>query len=196
MRHTLAFARCIAVALLFLTSSHAASAAIRPVNVAIVTTMGTIVVQVDTVHAPRTAANFLKHVDARTYDAGASFYRTVYSPDPTHPAGLSIIQGGIETRADTMPPIAVEKTTQTGLHNVAGTIAMARQSDPSTATSEFYINTGDDRRLDADQFPDTYGYAVFGRIIAGNDVVAKIQRSPASGQSLTPPVKILRVKRM
>jgi cyclophilin family peptidyl-prolyl cis-trans isomerase len=167
-----------------------ASAAPQPVDVAIVTSLGEIVVEVDAVHAPRTAANFLKHVDAGVYDHGASFYRTASSP------GLSIVQGGIEPRDDAMPPIPVEKTTVTGLHNVAGTIAMARTSDPASATSEFYINTGDDRRLDADQFSDGFGYAVFGTIVKGADVVDKIQHAAASGESLTPPIKILAIKRL
>jgi peptidyl-prolyl cis-trans isomerase A (cyclophilin A) len=167
-----------------------------PVDVAIVTTMGTIVVELDLAHAPVTAGNFLKHVDAHVCDHAASFYRTVHSSDPTHPARIEIIQGGIEPADDKLPPIAVEKTTATGLHNVAGTIAMARTSDPASATSEFYINTGDDRVLDADEFSDGFGYAVFGRIVKGADVIAKIQTSPANGQSLTPPIKILRIARL
>ena len=174
----------------------AAHAAPATVDVAIVTTMGTIVVELDLEHAPVTAGNFLKHVDAGIYDRGASFYRTVHSSDPAHPARIEIIQGGIEPVEDKLPPIPVEKTTATGLHNVAGTIAMARTSDPASATSEFYLNTGDDRVLDADQFSDGFGYAVFGRIVKGGDVIEKIQTSPASGQSLTPPIKILRVKRV
>jgi cyclophilin family peptidyl-prolyl cis-trans isomerase len=168
----------------------AASAQPGSVDVAIVTTMGDIVVRVDVAHAPQTAANFLKHVDAGVYNRGASFYRAVSQP------GLSIVQGGIEPRDDTMPPIAVEKTTDTGLHNVADTIAMARTSDPVSATSEFYINTGDDRRLDADRFSDGFGYAVFGTVVSGDDVIAKIQHAAATGQSLTPPIKILRIKRV
>jgi peptidyl-prolyl cis-trans isomerase A (cyclophilin A) len=187
MRFILPFARALVCALLLVPS--VASAAAKPVDVEIVTTLGTIVVEVDPAHAPVTAGNFLKHVDAGSYNTGASFYRTVS-------AGLSIIQGGIEPRDDTLPPIAVEKTTTTGLHNVAGTIAMARTSDPNSATSEFYINTGDDRVLDADKFSDGFGYAVFGTIVKGADVVAKIQHSPANGQSLTPPIKIIRVKRL
>jgi cyclophilin family peptidyl-prolyl cis-trans isomerase len=95
-----------------------------------------------------------------------------------------------------MPPIPVEKTTTTGLHNVADTIAMARTADQASATSEFYINTGDDRVLDADRFSDGFGYAVFGRIVKGDDVIAKIQSSTALGQSLTPPIKIVRVTRL
>jgi len=168
----------------------------KPVDVAIDTTAGTIVVELDTVHAPITAGNFLKHVDAGVFNTGASFYRTVYSADPAHPARISIIQGGIDPKDDTMPPIPVEKTADTGLHNVAGTIAMARDSNPVSATSEFYINIGDDQRLDSDKFRDGYGYAVFGTIIKGMDVVTKIQTGPADGEKLTPRVAILRVHRL
>jgi peptidyl-prolyl cis-trans isomerase A (cyclophilin A) len=179
-----------------LAAAPIATRAAQPMDVAIVTSVGTIVVEVDGEHAPITAANFLKHVDAGVYNHGASFYRTLYTTDPAHPARLQIIQGGIQPKDDAMPPIPVEKTTTTGLHNVAGTIAMARTSDPVSANSEFYINTGDDRVLDADQFSDGYGYAVFGRIVSGMDVITKIQTSAASGQSLTPPIAILRVKRV
>jgi cyclophilin family peptidyl-prolyl cis-trans isomerase len=178
------------VACALLLAPVAASADPKPVDVAIVTTLGRIVVEVDTVHAPETSANFLRHVDAGVYDRGATFYRTASQP------GLSIVQGGIEPRDDAMPPIPVEKTTTTGLHNVAGTIAMARTSDPNSATSEFFINTGDDRRLDADRMPDGYGYAVFGTIVKGDDVIAKIQHAAASGETLTPPVKIVRIRRV
>ena len=177
-------------------ASSAAGAATKPVDVAIVTSLGTIVVALDPAHAPLTAATFLRHVDAGVYDRGASFYRAVTSTDPAHPTGLDIIQGGIGSKSDAVSPFAVEKTTTTGLHNVAGTIAMARKSDPASATTEFFINTGDDRRLDADQFSDGYGYAVFGRVVKGDDVIAKIQRSPANGQSLAPPVTILHIKRL
>jgi peptidyl-prolyl cis-trans isomerase A (cyclophilin A) len=188
MKLEIVAARVLTCALLF--APVAANADPKPVDVAIVTTMGQIVVAVDTAHAPETSANFLRHVDAGVYDRGASFYRTASQP------GLSIVQGGIQPRDDTMPPIAVEKTTTTGLHNVADTIAMARTSDPNSATSEFFINTADDRRLDADRTPDGYGYAVFGTVVKGDDVVAKIQHAAASGETLTPPVRILRIKRL
>jgi peptidyl-prolyl cis-trans isomerase A (cyclophilin A) len=174
----------------------AGSAAPKTVDVAIVTTAGTIVVALDLEHAPVTAGNFLKHVDAGVFNTGATFYRTVRTTDPAHPARIEIIQGGIDPKDDTMPPIPLEKTADTGLHNVAGTIAMARDSNPVSATSEFYINTGDDRVLDSDRFRDGYGYAVFGTIVSGMDVVAKIQAGPADGEQLTPRVAILRVKRL
>jgi peptidyl-prolyl cis-trans isomerase A (cyclophilin A) len=109
---------------------------------------------------------------------------------------LHIIQGGIEPKTDTLAPIPVEKTTQTGLHNVAGTIAMARTQDPNSATTEFFINTGDDTLLDTEKFSDGYGYAVFGTIVKGMDVVAKIQHMPVNGEYLAQPVKILRIVRV
>jgi peptidyl-prolyl cis-trans isomerase A (cyclophilin A) len=193
--HAVSFSARALLAALLVLAPVSVRAQPAPVDVAIVTTMGTIVVELDLAHAPVTAGNFLKHVDAGVYNHAASFYRTVHSPDPAHPARIEIIQGGIEPADDKMPPIPVEKTTETGLHNVAGTIAMARTADPKSATSEFYINTGDDRVLDADEFSDGFGYAVFGRIVKGSDVIAKIQTSPASGQNLTPPIKILRIKR-
>jgi len=194
MHHPINAFRALLCALAFVPAL--ASAAPKPVDVAIDTTDGTIVVELDTVHAPVTAGNFLKHVDAGVFDTGASFYRTVHSPDPAHPARIEIIQGGIEPKDDKMPPIPVEKTADTGLHNVAGTIAMARDSNPVSATSEFYINVGDDRRLDSDRFSDGYGYAVFGSVIKGMDVVTKIQTGAANGETLTPPVKILRIRRL
>jgi len=180
----------MSIAALLLMAPVTASADTKPVDVAIVTSLGRIVVAVDTQHAPVTAANFLKHVDAGVYDRGASFYRAADGPR------LSIVQGGIQPQDDAMPPIPVEKTTTTGLHNVADTIAMARTSDPNSATSEFFINIGDDRRLDADRAPDGEGYAVFGTVVAGDDVIAKIQHAPATGESLAPPIKILSIKRL
>lgn len=168
----------------------------RPaVDVAIRTTLGTIVVRLDTAHAPVTAGNFLKHVDAHVYD-DASFYRAARSDDPAHPARIEIIQGGIEPKHDMFPPIPVEMTAKTGLHNTPGTIAMARTNDPSSATSEFFINLGDDTLLDSDKFPDHFGYAAFGKIVKGYDVVVKIQHANLVGEALTPNIRIISVKRI
>jgi peptidyl-prolyl cis-trans isomerase A (cyclophilin A) len=167
----------------------------KPVDVAIQTTLGTIVVRLDTAKAPITAGNFLKHVDAHVYD-DASFYRASRSDDPAHPARIQIIQGGIEPKRDMFPPIAVETTDKTGSHNVAGTIAMARTGDPVSATSEFFINLGDDTPLDSDKFPDHFGYAVFGTVVKGYDIAVRIQHANLVGEALTPPIKIIRVRRL
>ncbi|GAC1581588.1 MAG: peptidylprolyl isomerase A [Candidatus Elarobacter sp.] len=166
----------------------------KSVDVAIRTSLGTIVVRLDTAAAPSTTKNFLRYVDAGTYD-GATFYRTVRrSSEPQ--SKIEVIQGGLNPKADD-PMIAklrLEPTSTTHLHNVDGTIAMARTSDPNSATTEFFIDIGDDRFLDAGGQTGE-GYAAFGKVIRGMDVVRKIQGARASGESLTPPIAILGAKR-
>jgi peptidyl-prolyl cis-trans isomerase A (cyclophilin A) len=170
-----------------------ATATQPPVDVAIVTALGTIVVAIDTLHAPVTAKNSLRHVDARAY-AHASFYRSVRTTSGPH--RLMIVQGGIDPKDDAMPPIALESTATTGLHNAAGTIAMAREAAPNTANSEFYINTGDNRRLDADPARGRAGYAVFGHVIHGEAVAEAIQRRPVRGEALDPRIPIIAIERV
>ncbi len=157
------------------------------------TSAGTIVVALDPKHAPLTTKNFLHLVDTHAYD-GASFYRTVLVAPP-HPRRIEVIQGGLGERAATLTPIAIEPTTKTGLHNTQGTIAMARTTDPNSASSEFFIDIGDDTVLDADKFSDHAGYAAFGHVVKGYDVVLKIQHAPAAGEALTPPIRIIRMTR-
>ena len=176
------------------------AAAPRPpkaVDVALDTSAGTIVFRLDTAKAPRTCANFLRYVDAHAYD-GASFYRTVRAVFGRPVPRIQVLQGGLGQTPgkQTFPPIPVESTTASGLHNVAGTVAMARTTEPDSATAEFFVNMADDRWLDGDQFADHRGYAVFARVVRGRDVVAKIHGAPADGESLTPPVKILRAHRI
>lgn len=177
-----------------------------PVDVALVTTLGSIVVRLDPAHAPLTTANFLRYVDRRTYD-GATFYRSV----PRRPRGhgrvtIGVIQGGLETKlgdaaVNRLPTIRLEATTTTRLSNTDGTIAMARDTAPNTASSEFFINIGDDTVLDAQRFRDHRGYAVFGRVIEGMSVVRAIARShakpdPVMTALLAPPIRIVRVRRV
>ena len=167
------------------------------VPVAIDTSLGRIVVALDQAHAPISTANFLHYVDTHRYD-GETFYRAM----PYGSGGL--IQGGV--RSDTRkiyPPIAHEPTSQTGLHNVAGTIAMARLA-PGSATSDFFIMTVDIPAFDAGGM-DTDGFAAFGHVIEGMDVVKAIFASPVSatkgegamtGQMLDPPVRIIKAARL
>ncbi len=162
------------------------------VPVAIDTNLGRIVIALDRLHAPVTTANFLAYVDAHKYD-GERFYRAM----PYGKGGL--IQGGISTDARKLnPPIAFESTSQTGLSNVAGTIAMAA-AGPGTARSDFFIMTTDIKAFDGPN-----GFAAFGRVVEGMDVVNKILAAPVSptlgegpmkGQMLDPPVKILKAAR-
>lgn len=177
-----------------------------PVDVAIVTTLGTIVVHLDRARAPLTTANFLRYVDRKAYD-GATFYRSV--PRRNRGRGrvtIAVIQGGLETKlgdaaVNRLPTIRLEPTTATGLSNADGTIAMARDTAPNTASSEFFINIGDDTVLDAQRFRDHRGYAVFGRVIEGMGVVRAIARShakpdPVMTALLDPPIRIVSVRRV
>jgi peptidyl-prolyl cis-trans isomerase A (cyclophilin A) len=152
--------------------------------------------------APVTVANFLRYVNDKRFDGG-SFYRAMkLSAAP--PAGL--IQGGLKNDpAKVLPPIAHESTTKTGLRHTDGVISMARY-DPGTAASEFFICVGDQPSLDADPSAsgDNQGFAAFGRVEAGMDVVRAILASPVSaagegvmkGQMLEPPVPILSVRKL
>jgi len=110
---------------------------------------------------------------------------------------IEVIQGGLNPQgSDPMiRPIALEGTDKTGLRNTDGTIAMARTQDPNSATTEFFIDVGDDSFLDAGG-PTGPGYAAFGKVIRGMDVVLKIQRADASGETLAPPVKIIKASRL
>src|SRR5262245_45731652 len=169
-----------------------------PVRVALETALGTIEVEVDIFHAPVTAANFLKYVDAGRYDGGR-FHRTVtLGNQPQSTVKIEVIQAGVNPskEADDFPPIALERTRDTGLSHRDGTLSMAR-GEPDSATSDFFICIGDQPSLDfgGRRNPDGQGFAAFGRVVKGMDVVRKIQGAPADGQSLTPPVAIRQARR-
>jgi peptidyl-prolyl cis-trans isomerase A (cyclophilin A) len=162
-------------------------------RVAMVTTAGTIVVELDAVHAPVTTANFLKLVDRKKYD-GATFYRSV-NPKLEPGAGIDVIQGGLRDAA-THETIPLEKTSTTGLHNTDGVISMARSSDPNSGSSEFFLCIGDNTFLDADHQPDGNGYAAFGRVVNGMTVVKAINALPTQGEMLPTPVRIISMRRV
>jgi aminopeptidase N len=160
------------------------------------TEAGDIVVEVDAARAPITAANFLRYVDAGLYD-GTTFFRTVtLDNQPTDKVRIEVIQGGQVGEAREFPPIAHETTRMTGLRHVDGAVSMAR-AKPGSAASSFFICVNDQPELDfgGRRNPDGQGFAAFGRVVAGMDVVRRIQAMPAEGQLLKPPVKILSVKR-
>ncbi|MDR3689738.1 MAG: peptidylprolyl isomerase [Fimbriimonas sp.] len=163
------------------------------------TTLGTIVVEIDVQHAPATSANFLHYVDAKRYTK-ARFHRTVtLQNQPDKAIKIEVIQGGVNPvleKAD-FPPIQLERTSVTGLRHRDGTISMARDG-ADTATSDFFICIGDQAELDfgGKRNPDGQGFAAFGKVKSGMEVVRKIQKSRADGQSLTPPVEILSITRM
>jgi alpha-galactosidase len=164
-----------------------------PIVVIIQTELGDIDVRLDPAHAPVTTANFLRYVDGGFYNGGR-FHRTVRRDNqPDNKVKIEVVQAGINPgRAkDEFPPIELERTNRTGLRHRDGTISMARDG-PDTATSDFFICIGDQPELDfgGQRNPDGQGFAAFGRVVGGMDVVRKIQAAPADGQTLKPPVKI------
>ncbi len=160
------------------------------------TEKGDILVEVDIARAPITAANFLRYVDAGLYD-GSTFHRTVtLANQPDNKIRIEVIQGGQLPADQEFPAIAHETTATTGLKHVDGAVSMARDK-PGTATSSFFICINDQPELDhgGRRNPDGQGFAAFGRVVRGMDVVRAIQALPARGQQLTPPVKIISARR-
>jgi peptidyl-prolyl cis-trans isomerase A (cyclophilin A) len=161
-------------------------------HVVIQTTLGSIEVEIDTARAPVTGLNFLRYVDQGSYHGG-QFHRTV-RPDnqPDDKVKIEVVQGGPDSlHSKPLSPIGLERTTDTGLSHKDGTISMARDG-PDTATSDFFICIGDQRELDfgGKRNPDGQGFAAFGRVVRGMDVVRLIQTARAQGQQLTPPIVI------
>jgi peptidyl-prolyl cis-trans isomerase A (cyclophilin A) len=168
------------------------------VNVIIQTEKGDIEVELDAARAPKTVANFLRYVDAKLYDGGR-FHRTV-TPDnqPQSKVKIEVIQAGVAPARskDEFPPIALERTRDTKLSHKDGAISMARDG-PDTATGDFFICIGDQPELDfgGKRNTDGQGFAAFGRVVKGMDVVHAIQSSRRKEQALTPAVNIVRVVR-
>jgi len=180
-----------------------AAPAPRPatVRVGLQTSEGPIVLELEKERAPVTTANFLRYVDQKRLD-GASFYRAAKVAP-----GFGLIQGGV--RGDprrVLPPIAHEPTTRTGLSHGDGTISMARNA-PGSATGDFFITIGDMPSMNADpsQPGDNLGFAAFGHVVEGMDVVHRILDAPTSpaegdgamkGQMLAAPVRIITARRI
>jgi peptidyl-prolyl cis-trans isomerase A (cyclophilin A) len=172
----------------------------KTVRALIQTELGDIEIEIETERAPVTAENFLKYVDAGHYDGGR-FHRTVkLKPDnqPNNQIKIEVIQAGVnpEKEKQGFPPIELERTNLTGLKHKDGVVSMARLG-PDTATSDFFICVGGQPELDfgGKRNPDGQGFAAFGRVVKGMDVVKKIHQSPVEAQRLTPPIKISSVRR-
>ncbi|MCU0451710.1 MAG: peptidylprolyl isomerase [Bernardetiaceae bacterium] len=164
------------------------------------TDAGTIVVEVYPDKAPITAQNFLRYVDERRFD-GAAFYRVVrLDNQPTSPVKIEVIQGGLDSthRDRRLPAIEQETTNRTGLRHVDGAISMARR-EPNSGASEFFICINNQPELDfgGKRNPDGNGFAAFGRVVKGMDVVRRIQQGQTGqgerGQAL---VKIVLINKM
>ncbi len=163
------------------------------------TDLGDIKVEIYEKQAPITAANFLRYVDEGLFE-GASFYRVVrLDNQPDNAVKIEVIQGGLEFSEEkkTFPPIEHETTAKTGILHKDGVISMAR-SNTGTAASEFFVCINDQPELDfcGKRNPDGQGFAAFGKVIEGLDVVKKIQHQPADGQMLVQRVNIHNITRL
>jgi peptidyl-prolyl cis-trans isomerase A (cyclophilin A) len=201
-------AACAALAFSFtLAPAAEAQSGAKPVRVRVQTTLGDIVLELDPVKAPGTTANFLRYVDAGHYDGG-TFHRTVKMDNqPESAIKIEVIQAGVhaDKAKAGFDPIALERTRATGLLHKDGVVSMARGTADS-ATSGWFICINDQPSLDfgGQRNPDGQGFAAFGRVVSGMDVVRKIQQAPAStnrttnpeAQRLTPPLTVTKVARV
>ena len=182
------------------------AAAARPafaqdvVHIAIKTVKGVITAELYATKAPLTVKNFLRYVDMKLLD-GATFYRVSHAPNAPD---KGLIEGGLRGRK-VLRPVAHESTAKTGLTHKDGTLSMARLA-PGTATSEFFIVVGDQPGFDADpaEGGDPAGFAAFGQVTGGMDVIKTIFEQPVSksagagvmkSEMLSPPVQITNVRR-
>ena len=195
----------IAAAALIACLSTIATAEDATVRTIMSTDLGDIKIDVYVDKAPISAANFLQLADGGHLDGG-TFYRVVsYENDKGSPK-IEVIQGGLNEEEGPFPPIEHETTEQTGILHTDGVISMAR-GDVGTASTEFFIVIGDQPGLDYGEVrnPDEQGFAAFGKVVSGMDVVRAIKESPADGRSdsdytkgqiLTEPIAIISVKRV
>lgn len=175
-------------------------------RVEIDTSLGPIVVEVDLKHAPVSAREFLRYVDAGLYDGG-EFYRVVRADNDHSPVPIDVIQGGLTDAKRALPPVRHESTAQTGLRHTDGTLSLARRELGTARGAKFFICVGPQRELDfgGTRNPDGQGFAAFGHVVSGMNVVRKIHALPADpdsgegatkGQLLRHPVLIEKAKRL
>lgn len=172
-------------------------------NVILETELGAIEIEVYPNAAPISSADFLYYVDEGLYN-GQTFYRAVTPENDPRNMGMSLIQGG---RADLLPVTqSIDHETQTGLSNISGNVSIARDMPGTGSAAFFFINIGDNKFLDfgGKRNPDGQGYASFGTVVKGMDVVKKIQNQPlgntggdpvTDGQFLTKPITITKAYR-
>jgi cyclophilin family peptidyl-prolyl cis-trans isomerase len=144
-------------------------------TVVIETSLGTFKIALDEAKAPKSVANFLAYVDAKHYD-GTIFHRVI--------DGFMAQGGGYDTAYEKKPvKDPVDNEAHNGLKNLRGTVAMARTSEPNSATAQFFVNLADNGFLDhRSKAPQEYGYAVFGKVTEGMDVVDKMKAVKTGSQ--------------
>lgn len=184
MKQSIAF-----FSLIFLLFSSCSQQPLPQIEIA--TSMGRIIVEVDTVRAPETSGNFIQLVRQSAYSK-ACFYRVVHSANQSsNSVKIDVIQGGLKTDSLILqfPAIQHETTQETGINHLDGTISMARR-EPGSASTEFFICIGAQPELDfgGKRNPDGQGFAAFGRVIEGMDIVRQIQQKPDQAQMLIDPV--------
>ncbi len=169
-------------------------------HVIIDTQFGDIEIELFPDKAPKTVAAFLSYVDSGFYDK-ASFYRVLKTEDYATPANTGLIQGGIwqsnPAKKETLSGIPHESTKQSGLTHQSGAVSLARTT-PGSASSEFFICIGDQSPLDAERrgTEDGQGFAAFGQVFDGMDIVRKIQARESSGDKFVKPVIINKIRRL
>ena len=158
-------------------------------RVLLTTDIGPVVIELDAASAPVTACNFIRYAAAGRYDGG-SFFRSVEGP--IHVVQAATVEGSDDPG---FGPIPLERTRDTGLSHVAGAVSMARNG-PDTATSSFFVVTRDSPSLDfgGARNPDGQGFAVFGRVVQGLDLFARMQARPTVEEQIQPPVALVSVR--
>lgn len=171
-------------------------------TVDIETYYGDIIVELYPDKAPKTVAAFLSYVDSGYYK-NTSFYRVLKKEDQAMNVGKSeLIQGGLWQRKfklqQTIPGIPLETTKQTGILHQYGVISLARNADPNSGNTEFFICLDDEPDYDygGDASPDKKGYVTFGKVIEGMQYVRQIHSQPDTNTTFVPPIKILNIKRL
>ena len=178
-----------------------ASPAYKNPHIVIQTDAGSIEIELYPDKAPQTTAAFLSYIDSGLYKH-SNFYRVLADDNqPSNAPKANLVQGGIwktnYKKATSLPGIVHEPTNKTGLLHKDGVISLARQ-EPGTATTEFFICIGDQPGFDygGDNNPDGQGYAAFGKVVKGMDIVHRIYDRPSYEQAFDPPVVIINISRL
>ena len=181
----------------FLILAFSSYAQQQKINCIIKTSLGDIEVELYPRKAPVTVANFLKYIDNHLYDSSSFFRVTTPANEAGREIRIEVIQGGDVPEEKMFDPIVMETTEQTGIHHENGVISMARMG-PDSATSHFFICIGDQPELDykGKRNPDGQGFAAFGMVTKGMEVVKKIQSGKEKDQYLIEPVLIYSISRM
>jgi len=180
----------------FLFSAWLVPQPMHTVQCEVKTSLGSFVVELFPHQAPITCDNFLKYVDAKLYD-GTDFFRVQnLQNQDNRPVKIEVIQGGAVDSLKRFSPIFHENTSKTGILHKDGILSMAR-SDTGTATSSFFICINDQPELDfgGKRNPDGQGFAAFGKVVEGMDVVRKIYSQPFEGQLFSPKISIISIRR-